>query len=169
VLTNLQSKNEFVYIHRQPRQIRRAQLRDPASIRVGLPLRTFTSTKKLCQVSTIFLLSTHPFYLYLNPQTCSDTHFATSQLYLPSKDPNMATPELIARVAEYVDNHMGQYDASHDFEHIKRVVGCAHLIHAEIVATQPEHPELDLNLITLSALLRKYSCQPYESHMLTRQ
>jgi uncharacterized protein len=67
----------------------------------------------------------------------------------------MATPELIAKVAEYVDTHMDQYDASHDFEHIKRVVGCAHLIHSEIVATQPEHPKLDLNLITLSALLRK--------------
>jgi uncharacterized protein len=67
----------------------------------------------------------------------------------------MATSDLIAKVAGYVEGEMSNYDASHDFEHIKRVVGCAHMIHSEIVATQPDYPELDLDLITLSALLRK--------------
>ena len=67
----------------------------------------------------------------------------------------MATQELIIKVAAYVDNHMSKYDASHDFEHIKRVVGAAHKIHDEILATQPSHPEFNRDLITLSALLRK--------------
>jgi uncharacterized protein len=71
----------------------------------------------------------------------------------------MATLDLIAKVAAYVEDEMSKYDASHDFEHIKRVVGCAHMIHSQILATKPDHPELDLNLITLSALLRKSPLQ----------
>jgi hypothetical protein len=82
-------------------------------------------------------------------------------LRLPPATSNMATSELIAKVSTYVENHMGQYDASHDFEHIKRVIGGAHIIYHEIIATEPEHPELDLNLITLSALLRKFPIHWY--------
>ena len=94
-----------------------------------------------------------------NFRTCSKTKSATLPNLPPArhrKPSNMATPELIEKATAFVYDKMSKYDASHDFDHIKRVVGCAHTIHSEIVATQPDHVALDLNLITLCALLRKY-------------
>jgi uncharacterized protein len=60
---------------------------------------------------------------------------------------------------------MAKYDGSHDFNHIKRVVGLAHLIYREIIAEAEqqgeEEPELDLQVITLSALLHDVGDKKY--------
>jgi uncharacterized protein len=79
----------------------------------------------------------------------------------------MAEPEnLVSKVSEYVQEYMSHYDGSHDFCHIKRVLGLSHQIYAELtsrsdspssassdssVSAQP----LDPLVITLSALLHE--------------
>lgn len=77
---------------------------------------------------------------------------------------------LIPKVSAFVEKYMSNYDGSHDFNHIRRVVGLAHLIYNEInkekqdsVAMFDEEPELDLHVITLSALLHDVGDKKYLS------
>ncbi|KAK1700369.1 HD domain-containing protein [Colletotrichum godetiae] len=65
--------------------------------------------------------------------------------------------ELVSEVTKYVEAYMAKYDASHDFNHIKRVVSLAHSIHAQSPAT----PALDKHIITLSALLHDVGDRKY--------
>ncbi|OHE95322.1 HD domain-containing protein [Colletotrichum orchidophilum] len=65
--------------------------------------------------------------------------------------------ELVSKVTKYVEAYMAKYDASHDFNHIKRVVSLAHRIHARSPAT----PALDKHIITLSALLHDVGDRKY--------
>jgi uncharacterized protein len=60
-----------------------------------------------------------------------------------------AGDELVRKATEYSKEYMGKYDASHDFNHILRVVGLSQHIHAQSVNDLPA----DLRVVTLSALL----------------
>jgi len=78
----------------------------------------------------------------------------------------MSQPQgLISLVEGRVKKHMSKYDASHDFTHIKRVVGLANQIHSELsIPSNDENfpqPKLDLKLITLSALLHDVGDRKY--------
>lgn len=74
---------------------------------------------------------------------------------------------LIPKVTAFVEKYMGNYDGSHDFNHIRRVVGLAHLIYKEINLQREESPvfddeeELDLHVITLAALLHDVGDKKY--------
>lgn len=69
---------------------------------------------------------------------------------------------LISKVTSFVQNYMGNYDASHDFNHIKRVVGLAHLIYQKIKEeSQSQAAELDLHVVTLAALLHDVGDKKY--------
>lgn len=63
--------------------------------------------------------------------------------------------ELIPRVVEYVKEYMAQYDGSHDFNHIKRVVGLAHVLR------QQEPEAYDKDVVTLAALLHDVGDRKY--------
>ncbi|TDZ49516.1 Uncharacterized protein CTRI78_v008119 [Colletotrichum trifolii] len=65
--------------------------------------------------------------------------------------------ELVAKVTAYVQDYMAKYDASHDFNHIKRVVSLAHRIHDQ----HPSTSNLDKHTITLSALLHDVGDRKY--------
>jgi len=56
---------------------------------------------------------------------------------------------LTVRVTDFVKEHMSHYDASHDFSHIERVVKLAQ----HIASCAPPDPPLDLQVVTLAALL----------------
>lgn len=71
---------------------------------------------------------------------------------------------LIPKVTAFVKEYMSKYDGSHDFNHIKRVVGLAHLIYKEVKAggkDDADYLELDLNIITLAALLHDVGDKKY--------
>jgi uncharacterized protein len=75
---------------------------------------------------------------------------------------------LIPKVTAFVEKYMSNYDGSHDFNHIRRVVGLAHLIYTEInkesqisMGMFDDEPELDLHVITLSALLHDVGDKKY--------
>lgn len=72
---------------------------------------------------------------------------------------------LIPKVSGFVEKYMAKYDGSHDFNHIKRVVGLAHQIYREIIAEAEqqgdEEPDLDLQVITLGALLHDVGDKKY--------
>ncbi|WYZ41636.1 hypothetical protein EsH8_V_000531 [Colletotrichum jinshuiense] len=70
---------------------------------------------------------------------------------------SITNDELVAKVTKYVEAYMAKYDASHDFNHIKRVVSLAHRIHAR----SPSNPALDKHTITLSALLHDVGDRKY--------
>ncbi|KUJ22940.1 HD domain-containing protein [Mollisia scopiformis] len=85
--------------------------------------------------------------------------------------------ELISNVSAYVEKHMSNYDGSHDFHHILRVVGLAHRIHDEmtipITGNDTKLPILDRDVITLSALLhdvgdRKYVKEGEDAQTMVR-
>jgi uncharacterized protein len=77
----------------------------------------------------------------------------------------MAEPKnLVAKVSEYVEEYMSHYDGSHDFCHIKRVLGLSHQIYDELTSptNNPSSSDssasaqpLDPLIITLSALLHE--------------
>ncbi len=86
--------------------------------------------------------------------------------------------ELITKVAAYVEKCMSKYDGSHDFDHIKRVVGLAHHIHSQMTTSPPKSnipsPPLDLDVITLAALLhdigdRKYIEEGQDEKTMVRE
>ena len=78
--------------------------------------------------------------------------------------PNAA---LVPKVTAFVEKYMSKYDGSHDFNHIKRVVGLAHKIYAEIIKAEEQsglfekESSLDLHVITLAALLHDVGDKKY--------
>lgn len=69
---------------------------------------------------------------------------------------------LIPKVTSFVEKYMSKYDGSHDFNHIKRVVGLAHLIYKKLKEEDPLNTEeLDINVITLAALLHDVGDKKY--------
>jgi uncharacterized protein len=78
---------------------------------------------------------------------------------------------LIPKVTAFVEKYMSNYDGSHDFNHIRRVVGLAHVIYNEIVRARNREDraitdaegdaELDLHVITLGALLHDVGDKKY--------
>jgi uncharacterized protein len=73
--------------------------------------------------------------------------------------------ELIKKVEGRVREFMAKYDASHDFNHIKRVVRRAYLIHDKIIEAAidagSEAPKYDMATITLSAMLHDIGDRKY--------
>ncbi|KAM5352474.1 hypothetical protein ACJ41O_005197 [Fusarium nematophilum] len=61
---------------------------------------------------------------------------------------------LIAKVTAYVEQYMSNYDASHDFNHIKRVLSLSHHI-------QSRTPSTRRSLVTLAALLHDVGDKKY--------
>jgi uncharacterized protein len=73
-----------------------------------------------------------------------------------------ASTPLIPKVTAFVQQYMSKYDGSHDFNHIRRVVGLAHLIYKRLKEEAPSHAEeLDLHVITLAALLHDVGDKKY--------
>jgi uncharacterized protein len=77
---------------------------------------------------------------------------------------------LIPKVTAFVEKYMSHYDGSHDFNHVRRVVGLAHLIYKEINAALEasltprmfdEEEGYDLHVITLAALLHDVGDKKY--------
>lgn len=69
---------------------------------------------------------------------------------------------LIPKVTAFVEKYMSKFDGSHDFNHIKRVVGLAHLIYKRLKDDTPSRVEgLDLYVITLAALLHDVGDKKY--------
>lgn len=72
---------------------------------------------------------------------------------------------LIPKVSGFVEKYMSKFDGSHDFNHIRRVVGLAHLIYKEILKEAEEEgmeePDLDLHVVTLAALLHDVGDKKY--------
>jgi uncharacterized protein len=83
------------------------------------------------------------------------------------KPKKIYTAALIPKVTAFVEDYMGKYDGSHDFNHIRRVVGLAHLIYTEINKEKMQSPvfdeeeDLDLHVITLAALLHDVGDKKY--------
>ncbi|KAH7410770.1 HD domain-containing protein [Cadophora sp. MPI-SDFR-AT-0126] len=76
--------------------------------------------------------------------------------------------DLIKKVTDYVETCMNKFDGSHDFHHIKRVVGLAHCISSSVTcftSTQNINTQIPLVLdptaITLSALLHDVGDRKY--------
>ena len=63
--------------------------------------------------------------------------------------------ELIGSVTGFVQSYMANYDGSHDFNHIQRVLGLAKYIHSQA----PQG--LDLQVVILSALLHDVGDKKY--------
>jgi uncharacterized protein len=61
---------------------------------------------------------------------------------------------LIKKVTAYVEQYMSNYDASHDFNHIKRVLRLSHHI-------QSHTPSTSRSLVTLAALLHDVGDKKY--------
>ncbi|ESZ98478.1 hypothetical protein SBOR_1140 [Sclerotinia borealis F-4128] len=68
---------------------------------------------------------------------------------------------LITQVTAFVEKYMSAYDGSHDFNHIRRVVGLAHRIYKDLNEERMDEPELDLQVVTLAALLHDVGDKKY--------
>lgn len=68
--------------------------------------------------------------------------------------------ELIKSVTSYVEEYMSHYDASHDFNHIKRVLSLSHTILAGELKLNP-HSKFNEQLVTLGALLHDVGDKKY--------
>lgn len=84
---------------------------------------------------------------------------------------SLGTDPLIKTVTNFVRDYMSNYDASHDFGHIQRVVGQAHYIYTKEVTT---NPALDLQTVVLAGLLhdvgdRKYLKPGEDASTMVRQ
>ncbi|KAG9235067.1 hypothetical protein BJ875DRAFT_460053 [Amylocarpus encephaloides] len=91
----------------------------------------------------------------------------------PAKKPKKAKAKhntaLIPKVSAFVEKYMSKYDGSHDFNHIRRVVGLAHAIYTEInhhsaqnlESDDEDEQDLDLHVITLGALLHDVGDRKY--------
>lgn len=71
----------------------------------------------------------------------------------------LETDPLLLSVVQFVQQYMSQNDASHNFEHIQRVVGLAKHIHAH--SAEPLRSQLDARVVTLSALLHDVGDRKY--------
>ncbi|KAI1462550.1 hypothetical protein F4805DRAFT_1037 [Annulohypoxylon moriforme] len=65
--------------------------------------------------------------------------------------------KLVSSVTEYVKSYMSNYDGSHDFNHIERVLGLAKYIHAH----SPDGPPRVHQVVILSALLHDVGDKKY--------
>ncbi|KAI1104736.1 hypothetical protein F4804DRAFT_176526 [Jackrogersella minutella] len=74
-----------------------------------------------------------------------------------ARDGNSIEDTLVNSVTEYVKSYMSNYDGSHDFNHIQRVVGLAKYIHAH----SPEATPRDQQVVLLSALLHDVGDKKY--------
>jgi uncharacterized protein len=72
-----------------------------------------------------------------------------------------SSQELIRKVATYVEEYMNKFDGSHDYNHIRRVLGLARLIAAEILSDPANTTVLNPTTITLSALLHDVGDRKY--------
>ena len=98
--------------------------------------------------------STSPSTSSLNgAEIVSTTSQSFSASTVSTTSPAMAN--LIPRVVEYVKEYMAQYDGSHDFNHIKRVLGLAHVLR------QQEPNAYDKDIVTLAALLHDVGDRKY--------
>lgn len=71
---------------------------------------------------------------------------------------SLASDPIVAKVATYMRAYMSQYDSSHDFAHLRRVLGLAHhLADAYLDKTPP----LNRTIITLAALLHDVGDRKY--------
>lgn len=69
-----------------------------------------------------------------------------------------ADDRLVLKAKAYSEAYMSQYDASHDWSHIQRVVAMAHKIYT---ATAPSNPTLSLRKVILAALLHDVGDRKY--------
>ncbi|KAJ5094895.1 hypothetical protein N7532_007186 [Penicillium argentinense] len=76
-------------------------------------------------------------------------------LDLFSQDP------LVNKAAIYVKDYMSRFDASHDWQHILRVMALAHRIYHTMTANSQHGYPLSLRTITLSALLHDVTDTKY--------
>ncbi|KAI0024291.1 hypothetical protein F4780DRAFT_657900 [Xylariomycetidae sp. FL0641] len=65
--------------------------------------------------------------------------------------------DLVRSVTDFVRDYMSNYDGSHDFHHIERVLGLAKYIHAH----SSDHPGRDPQVVVLSALLHDVGDKKY--------
>lgn len=63
-------------------------------------------------------------------------------------------PALVAKVTDYIKVYMANYDPSHDYSHIKRVVHLAQTIQAQV-------PNTNRDIVTLAALLHDVGDRKY--------
>lgn len=70
--------------------------------------------------------------------------------------------DLIAKVKPYVQQYMSAYDASHDYNHVLRVLALSHQIASE-ETKEGQSPQYDLPIITLAALLHDVGDKKYTS------
>lgn len=73
---------------------------------------------------------------------------------LPTSNPSIP-PQLIQSVVDYVREYMKAYDGSHDFFHIRRVLGLAHILRQQAPDAYPA------DLVTLAALLHDVGDKKY--------
>lgn len=69
------------------------------------------------------------------------------------------TDPLLCSVVQFVQQYMSRNDASHNFEHIQRVVGLAK--HIYLHSPEPFRAQLDLRVVFLSALLHDVGDRKY--------
>ncbi|KAI8960960.1 hypothetical protein F5Y11DRAFT_245468 [Daldinia sp. FL1419] len=70
---------------------------------------------------------------------------------------NSVEKGLVSSVTEYVRSYMANYDGSHDFNHIERVVGLAKYLHEHSAGTATR----DSQVVILSALLHDVGDKKY--------
>ncbi|PNP54582.1 hypothetical protein THARTR1_05139 [Trichoderma harzianum] len=68
--------------------------------------------------------------------------------------PLTVDPALVAKVTDYIKVYMANYDPSHDYSHIKRVVHLAQTIQAQV-------PNTDRDIVTLAALMHDVGDRKY--------
>jgi uncharacterized protein len=68
--------------------------------------------------------------------------------------PITVDPALIAKVTDYIKVYMANYDPSHDYSHIKRVVHLAQTIQAQV-------PNTNRDIVTLAALMHDVGDRKY--------
>jgi uncharacterized protein len=90
--------------------------------------------------------------------------------FLPDNNPEFKMAlqrDLINKAGMYVEEYMNKFDGSHDFSHIRRVLGTAHQIYSQITKTSVENSSnnarqpLDLEVITLCAVLHDVGDRKY--------
>lgn len=74
-----------------------------------------------------------------------------------AEKPGAEGQQLIDAVTDYIQRYMANYDGSHDFHHIQRVLGLARHIYAK----SPERGAWDLEVIVLGALLHDVGDKKY--------